>query len=213
MLGNSWYRMKWLWHIAGGASPMMSAPSPHVGQMNPQMSMNNQMGSQMGGQMASQMGSQVGGHMSSGQMATQMGGQMAGQMNGQMGSHAGQMGPQMGGQTGDSLRSTTFSPTQLHQLRAQIMAYKLLSRSQPIPDSIKLAVEGKRPLGYNRPGKAHSVVMYWFDPCWYWKQWTNFWTCFKLKSYSSVGLLRHIVDTLCFLWQICSRCACSNSKW
>uniref|UniRef100_A0A8C7E699 SWI/SNF related BAF chromatin remodeling complex subunit ATPase 2 n=1 Tax=Naja naja TaxID=35670 RepID=A0A8C7E699_NAJNA len=39
-----------------------------------------------------------------------------------------------------------FSPVQLHQLRAQILAYKMLARGQPIPDNIQLAVQGKRSL-------------------------------------------------------------------
>ena len=47
-----------------------------------------------------------------------------------------------------------FTQPQLHQLRAQIYAYKLLARNQPLPDQIKLAVEGKArpPNVYNRPG-------------------------------------------------------------
>ena len=40
-----------------------------------------------------------------------------------------------------------FTQPQLQQLRAQIMAYKNLSKGQPLPDHIKLAVEGKKPLG------------------------------------------------------------------
>uniref|UniRef100_A0A4W3GS33 SWI/SNF related BAF chromatin remodeling complex subunit ATPase 4a n=1 Tax=Callorhinchus milii TaxID=7868 RepID=A0A4W3GS33_CALMI len=39
-----------------------------------------------------------------------------------------------------------FNQGQLHQLRAQIMAYKMLARGQPIPDHIQLAIQGKRPL-------------------------------------------------------------------
>lgn len=47
-----------------------------------------------------------------------------------------------------------FTGTQLHQLRAQIMAYKLLARSQPIPDNLRMAVEGKRAMTgvYGRQG-------------------------------------------------------------
>ena len=70
-------------------------------------------------------------------------------------------GPQMGsggqqqhtGGMGDAAANqqpaamSPFTGTQLHQLRAQIMAYKLLARSQPIPDSLRLAVEGKRSMG------------------------------------------------------------------
>jgi len=39
----------------------------------------------------------------------------------------------------------SFNPTQLLQLRAQIMAYKLISRNQPLPDHIKMAMLGKQP--------------------------------------------------------------------
>lgn len=41
---------------------------------------------------------------------------------------------------------TPFSQNQLHQLRAQIMAYKMLARGQPLPDHLQLAVQGKRPM-------------------------------------------------------------------
>ncbi|XP_051644396.1 probable global transcription activator SNF2L2 isoform X4 [Manacus candei] len=39
-----------------------------------------------------------------------------------------------------------FSPAQLHQLRAQILAYKMLARGQPLPENLQLAVQGKRTL-------------------------------------------------------------------
>ena len=38
-----------------------------------------------------------------------------------------------------------FSSPQLLQLRAQIMAYKLLARSQPLPEHIRSAIQGKTP--------------------------------------------------------------------
>uniref|UniRef100_A0A8C5M0B9 SWI/SNF related BAF chromatin remodeling complex subunit ATPase 4 n=1 Tax=Leptobrachium leishanense TaxID=445787 RepID=A0A8C5M0B9_9ANUR len=41
---------------------------------------------------------------------------------------------------------TPFNQNQLHQLRAQIMAYKMLARGQPLPDHLQLAVQGKRPM-------------------------------------------------------------------
>ncbi|KAJ1207014.1 hypothetical protein NDU88_002407 [Pleurodeles waltl] len=58
-----------------------------------------------------------------------------------------------------------FSPVQLHQLRAQILAYKMLARGQTLPENLQLAVQGKRtlpaiqqqppppqpPVNYNRP--------------------------------------------------------------
>lgn len=57
-------------------------------------------------------------------------------------------GSQMGSQMPNTTpRMSTFSTTQLHQLRAQIMAYKYISRSQQLPDHLRVAVEGKRPFG------------------------------------------------------------------
>lgn len=41
---------------------------------------------------------------------------------------------------------TPFNQNQLHQLRAQIMAYKMLTRSQPLPEHLQMAVQGKRPM-------------------------------------------------------------------
>ena len=51
------------------------------------------------------------------------------------------------------LQNNAFSQSQLSQLRSQIMAYKLLSRNQPIPENLRLAVEGKRMIGppFSRP--------------------------------------------------------------
>ncbi|XP_038154216.1 probable global transcription activator SNF2L2 isoform X2 [Cyprinodon tularosa] len=49
------------------------------------------------------------------------------------------MGPQGRG-------PSAFSPVQLQQLRAQILAYKILARGQPLPDNLQLAVQGKRSL-------------------------------------------------------------------
>ncbi|XP_061423760.1 transcription activator BRG1-like isoform X1 [Lethenteron reissneri] len=40
-----------------------------------------------------------------------------------------------------------FNPMQLQQLRAQIMAYKLLARGQPLPEGLQMALQGKRPMG------------------------------------------------------------------
>lgn len=88
-------------------------------------------------------------------------------MQGSMGVPGGQMQTSMMGppnQSVDSIqgqcqRQTPFNPMQLQQLRAQIMAYKLLSRSAPIPESLRLAVEGKRPVGPypGRPGEPHQM--------------------------------------------------------
>ena len=68
------------------------------------------------------------GSMGPGQMS---GGQMGGPMPNQMG-------------PGQPMRHPHFAPPQLHQLRAQIMAYKLLARSQPLPEQLKQSLEGKR---------------------------------------------------------------------
>jgi len=43
------------------------------------------------------------------------------------------------------MRSSFLSPTQIQQLRAQIMAYRFLARNQPVPQNVGLAVQGKRP--------------------------------------------------------------------
>ena len=50
---------------------------------------------------------------------------------------------------------TPFNQNQLHQLRAQIMAYKMLARSQPLPDHLQMAVQGKRPM----PGMQQQTGM------------------------------------------------------
>ena len=104
--------------------------------------MNSPMANQMGNQ------SQMGNHMGN-QMANQGGSTpMQNSMGNQMNQGQNQMTPQEG------QKPSAFNPPQLHQLRAQIMAYKLLARSQPIPDNLRMAVEGKRPIGpqFNRPG-------------------------------------------------------------
>lgn len=50
---------------------------------------------------------------------------------------------------------TPFNQNQLHQLRAQIMAYKMLTRGQPLPDHLQMAVQGKRPM----PGMLQQQPM------------------------------------------------------
>ncbi len=60
-------------------------------------------------------------------------------------------GGPMGNMSGS--RPSSFNPGQLQQLKAQIMAYKMLSRSQPLPENLRLAVQGKLPSMYPRsPG-------------------------------------------------------------
>ena len=89
--------------------------------------------------------------------SSQMGGQMSGNQMGtpMMGGPQGP-GNQMPGQS--PMRNPNFMPQQLHQLRAQIMAYKLLSRNQPLPDQLRLSLEGKRTFQPPRPqGKQFSL--------------------------------------------------------
>ncbi|CAI9732152.1 probable global transcription activator SNF2L2 isoform X1 [Octopus vulgaris] len=55
---------------------------------------------------------------------------------------------------------TQFSASQLAQLRAQIMAYKLIARNQNLPDNIRYAIEGKRSgygPPYQRPVDPHQM--------------------------------------------------------
>lgn len=51
-----------------------------------------------------------------------------------------------GGVGGGTGGPTPFNQNQLHQLRAQIMAYKMLARSQALPEHLQMAVQGKRPM-------------------------------------------------------------------
>lgn len=55
-------------------------------------------------------------------------------------------GPPNAGGPGGAGGPTPFNQNQLHQLRAQIMAYKMLARGQPLPDHLQMAVQGKRPM-------------------------------------------------------------------
>ncbi|KAI7813320.1 putative global transcription activator SNF2L2, partial [Triplophysa rosa] len=79
----------------------------------------------------------------------------------------GQSGPMMPvdpqGMGQQARGQSPFSPAQLQQLRAQILAYKILGRGQPLPENLQLALQGKRSLptmqqqppvnsgAYNRP--------------------------------------------------------------
>ncbi|XP_067141639.1 LOW QUALITY PROTEIN: probable global transcription activator SNF2L2 [Centruroides vittatus] len=54
-----------------------------------------------------------------------------------------------------------LSTAQMHQLRAQIMAYRYLARNQAIPENVNLALQGKRMLpnqSFQRPPGAPSPV-------------------------------------------------------
>ncbi|XP_074643538.1 SWI/SNF-related matrix-associated actin-dependent regulator of chromatin subfamily A member 2-like [Tubulanus polymorphus] len=145
---------------------------PQQGQMPGPMSGQNQMANQPGqmpGQIVGQgqmppnqqgqipMGVPNPGGNQMGQMPLPMGNQMGpvnqmGQPINQMPNHPmpGQMppnqmhGPPMGGPMPDGPKPTAFNPPQLQQLKAQIMAYKLLARTHGIPENLRLAVEGKR---------------------------------------------------------------------
>ncbi len=95
----------------------------------------------MGTNMSSQMGNQMmGNQMASGNMNTA-------QMSG-------------GSMVDKSGQGNAFNQGQLSQLRAQIMAYKLLSRNQPIPDNLRMAVEGKRMMGPQFAGNRPSKYMF-----------------------------------------------------
>uniref|UniRef100_A0A3B3DAX5 Probable global transcription activator SNF2L2 n=1 Tax=Oryzias melastigma TaxID=30732 RepID=A0A3B3DAX5_ORYME len=62
---------------------------------------------------------------------------------------SGPMMPMEGGVAGMGQQGrgpSAFSPVQLQQLRAQILAYKILARGQPLPENLQLAVQGKRSL-------------------------------------------------------------------
>ncbi|RVE67810.1 hypothetical protein OJAV_G00085560 [Oryzias javanicus] len=62
---------------------------------------------------------------------------------------SGPMMPMEGGVAGVGQQGrgpSAFSPVQLQQLRAQILAYKILARGQPLPENLQLAVQGKRSL-------------------------------------------------------------------
>lgn len=60
----------------------------------------------------------------------------------------------LGGVGGGTGGPTPFNQNQLHQLRAQIMAYKMLTRSQPLPEHLQMAVQGKRPM----PGMQQQQI-------------------------------------------------------
>jgi SWI/SNF-related matrix-associated actin-dependent regulator of chromatin subfamily A protein 2/4 len=119
---------------------MTGGQMPSSGPIGTQMSGNNPMGNQM-----------------SGNSTMPSGGPMSNKMRGgPMGISGGPMGS---GVMSDGMKPSGFSSPQLQQLRAQIMAYKMLARSQPLTDHIRLAIEGKRPFapGYARPGNYYFV--------------------------------------------------------
>ncbi|XP_064626963.1 probable global transcription activator SNF2L2 isoform X2 [Lineus longissimus] len=160
-------------------SQMSSGQMPGPGSMPNQMVPNSQMGGPgpgpapnqmgpMGGQIPNQMPGQMG-------MGSQMGGpspgppvpmpnQMGGPMHGQnqMGSSLpNQMGGPLPGSGGDmdGPKPCAFSHPQLQQLKAQIMAYKLLSRNHALPPHLKILAEGKRVPPQYRPGPGGPAPM------------------------------------------------------
>lgn len=55
------------------------------------------------------------------------------------------MNGSLSGQEGaNAIKSPFLSPTQVYQLRAQIVAYRLLARNQPVPHNVGMAAQGKR---------------------------------------------------------------------
>lgn len=72
-----------------------------------------------------------------------------------LGSGLESVGPTGPGGPGGPGGPTPFNQNQLHQLRAQIMAYKMLARGQPLPDHLQMAVQGKRPM----PGMQQQQPM------------------------------------------------------
>lgn len=122
------------------------------GQMNSQMSGSNVVGNpnSTSGPMPNQMSG--GATMANGPVNSS--GPMANQLHGPIGMSA---GPVNGGPVCDGMKPSPFTSPQLQQLRAQIMAYKMLARNQPLSEHIRLAVEGKRPFVpmYGRPGNVY----------------------------------------------------------
>ncbi|XP_051922830.1 probable global transcription activator SNF2L2 [Hippocampus zosterae] len=67
-------------------------------------------------------------------------------MDPQGGGGGGGVMPNMSGMGQQGRGPSAFSQAQLQQLRAQILAYKVLGRGQPLPENLQLAVQGKRSL-------------------------------------------------------------------
>ena len=64
--------------------------------------------------------------------------------------------PSATGQNANPNDRTNFQNTQMLQLRAQIMAYRILARNQPLPPQIAMAVQGKRPEQGGPPGSNQA---------------------------------------------------------
>ncbi|XP_070562393.1 transcription activator BRG1-like [Ptychodera flava] len=88
----------------------------------------------------------------------QMGGNRPMPSDPQQGHHPGgpqQQPPQHQGIPGQS-KPSPFNPIQIHQLKAQIMAYKLMARSQPIPENLRLAAQGRHPQMSQQQQQQHQ---------------------------------------------------------
>lgn len=80
-------------------------------------------------------------------------GQMQGANMGQL--PAGNIAPVQSGQ-GPSPFNQAFTPEMLQQFKAQIIAYKLLSRNQVLPDNILSSAIGKRGVQGNFPSPSQG---------------------------------------------------------
>ena len=81
-------------------------------------------------------------------------------------SHCGKLdgpgGPSGGGPAypvGERPPSSCFQNPQLLQLRAQIMAYRMLVKHQPLPPQIDLTVTGKREIHLLNKGLHHQAAL------------------------------------------------------
>ncbi|XP_055885494.1 probable global transcription activator SNF2L2 isoform X1 [Biomphalaria glabrata] len=125
---------------SGSAMPMQGHGQP------PQSLVSGQMQSQgMGGPVQGMPPAMPGSSSSPNLSGSQMAGGAMGPPNQSVDPSTSQNQPGMpGGPPGPPRQ--TFNQAQLHQLRAQIKAYKLLSCNAPIPDTLRMAIEGKRPM-------------------------------------------------------------------
>ncbi|CAL1540648.1 unnamed protein product [Lymnaea stagnalis] len=129
---------------------MGNMPSPAGGmpmQGHVQQQPNMVQGQGMGGSVQGMTPSMPGGSPSPNLSGSQMAGGAMGPPNQSVDPSTSQNQPpgMSGGPQGPPRQ--TFNQAQLHQLRAQIKAYKLLSCNAPIPDALRMALEGKRPMG------------------------------------------------------------------
>ncbi|KAA0188946.1 hypothetical protein HAZT_HAZT003560 [Hyalella azteca] len=65
--------------------------------------------------------------------------------------------PPSGDGRGAPMASGPVTGVQMHQLRAQIMAYRFLARSQPVPSQVALVAQGRRPESNDVPPRAPGI--------------------------------------------------------